>query len=91
MRTREDRNRYDTEQFIQHTRLREGHQPLPLPAALGSISNLDRADAPSMGLQCGHEKDEETSSLLVEQNLLFAVNGSGERGQPCGRLRNPSH
>lgn len=46
--------------------------------ALGSTNNIHIhcAHAPSMGLQCGHEKkEEETRSFLAEQNFLLAVNG----------------
>ena len=41
----------------------------------GSINNIDRAAALSMGLQCGHEKkDKETTSFMSEQSLLLAIN-----------------
>lgn len=63
------------EQSILRTCLRE-HQP-SASAARGSINNIDRAAALSMGWQQrGHEKeDKETTSFLAEQSLLLAVNG----------------
>lgn len=75
MRRQEDRSQYNKEQFIQLTCLGEGHQP-PASPALGGINNNHRAHAPSMGLQCGHEKkDKETGPFPAEQSLLLAVNG----------------
>lgn len=59
----------------------------------GSINNIDRAAALSMGLQCGHEKKDKETTFTSEQTLLLAVNGrvGWGGGQPCGRLSNSSH